>query len=71
MANPATDTDVSQLRCQLSIQGRKAETALDRAFDLQQAGAPAEAVELALAEVSRLQAAVVALQERVHGKTLH
>lgn len=71
MAHPASDTDLSRLRSQLRIQGRKAEIALDHAFDLQQAGASAESVEVALAEVTRLQAAVVALEEQVHGQTLH
>jgi hypothetical protein len=71
MATPASDTGISSLRSQLLIQGRKAETALDRAFDLQQAGAPAESVDRALAEVTRLQAAVDALQERLRSETLH
>jgi hypothetical protein len=71
MATPASDTGISSLRSQLLIQGRKAESALDRAFDLQQAGAPAESVDKALAEVTRLQAAVDALQERLQGETLH
>ena len=71
MATPAGDTGISSLRSQLLIQGRKAETALDRAFDLQQAGAPAESVDRAIAEATRLQAAVDALQERLQGETLH
>jgi hypothetical protein len=71
MANPAIDIDVAYLRAQVAMQGRKAEMALDRAFDLQQAGAPEESVEAALAEATRLQAAILALQERMHGETLH
>jgi hypothetical protein len=71
MANLAGDTGISSLRSQLLIQGRKAETALDRAFDLQQAGAPDESVDRALAEATRLQAAVDALQQRLQGETLH
>ena len=71
MANLAGDTGISSLRSQLLIQGRKAETALDRAFDLQQAGAPEESVDRALAEATRLQAAVVALPPRLQGETLH
>ena len=71
MANLAGDTGISSLRSQLLIQGRKAETALDRAFDLQQAGAPEESVDRALAEATRLQAAVDALQQRLQGETLH
>lgn len=71
MANPAGDTDGSFLRTRLLMQVKKAESALDHAFDLQQAGAPAEAVEAALAEVTRLQAAVAALRERMYGPTLH
>lgn len=71
MANPASGIDAAYLRSQIVAQGQKAETALDRAFDLQQAGAPAESVEAALAEVRRLQTAVVALRERMYGETLH
>jgi hypothetical protein len=71
MANPAGSVDVLYLRSQLVMQGRKAEKALDHAFDLQQAGAPAESVDAALAEVRRLQAAVLALRQRMHGETLH
>ncbi|NML47490.1 hypothetical protein HHL11_27315 [Ramlibacter sp. G-1-2-2] len=43
------------LRSQLTAIDRSTERAFERAFDLQQAGAPAERVEAAIAEVSRLQ----------------
>ncbi|HEX2546291.1 MAG TPA: hypothetical protein VHL79_15535 [Ramlibacter sp.] len=71
MAHLASDIDVSYLRTQLAMQGKKAESALDRAFDLQQAGAPAESVEAALAEATRLQAAMVDLRQKMYGATLH
>jgi len=47
--------NVAHLRSQLTAIDRNAERAFDRAFDLQQAGAPAERVEAALAEINRLQ----------------
>lgn len=47
--------NVGQLRSQLTAVSRNAELAFERAFDLQQAGASAERVEAAMAEISRLQ----------------
>ena len=42
-----------------------AERAFERAFDLQQAGAPAERVEAAMAEIERLQASARRLREQL------
>jgi hypothetical protein len=51
---------------------RRAESAFERAFDLQQAGAPAERVDAALAEVTRLQDMVRKLREQLPAPmTLH
>lgn len=50
-----TIADVGRLRSQLHAISRDAERAFERAFDLQQAGAPADRVEAAMAEISRLQ----------------
>jgi len=47
--------NVGYLRSQLTTVDRNAERAFERAFDLQQAGAPADRVEAAMAEISRLQ----------------
>jgi hypothetical protein len=44
---------------------RSAERAFERAFDLQQAGAPSERVDAALAEVTRLQEMVRKLREQL------
>jgi hypothetical protein len=63
----ACNADVSRLRTELKMLTGKAETAFERAFDLQQAGAPAERVDAALAEVTRLQEAARSLRERLHG----
>ena len=57
--------DVGRLRSQLTAVDRNAERAFERAFDLQQAGAPAERVEAALAEVSGLQESARRLREQL------
>lgn len=57
--------DVGRLRSQLTTTSKKAELAFERAFDLQQAGAPAERVDAALAESSRLQEAARRLREQL------
>lgn len=58
-------TEVARLRSQLTTFSRNAETAFERAFDLQQAGAPAERIDAAMAEVVRLQEAVRKLREQL------
>lgn len=64
--------DVARLRSQLTTASKHAETAFERAFDLQQAGAPAERIDAALAEVTRLQEAVRKLREQLPDtSTLH
>lgn len=50
-----TLANVGHLRSQLTAIDRNAERAFERAFDLQQAGAPAERVDAAMAEITRLQ----------------
>lgn len=60
-----TTTDVARLRSQLTMFSEKAESAFERAFDLQQAGAPAERIDAALAEVTRLQETVRKLREQL------
>jgi hypothetical protein len=57
--------NVGQLRSQLTTVSRNAERAFDRAFDLQQAGAPAERVEAAMAEITRLQESARRLREQL------
>lgn len=57
--------DVGRLRSQFMAINRSAERAFERAFDLQQAGAPAERVEAALAEISRLQESARRLSEQL------
>lgn len=57
--------DVGQLRSQLTAIDRNAERAFERAFDLQQAGAPSERVEAAMAEISRLQESARLLREQL------
>lgn len=57
--------DVGRLRSQLTTTSRNAERAFERAFDLQQAGAPAERVEAAMAELSRLQESARRLREQL------
>ena len=59
----ASTTDVAHIHSQLAMFSRRAESAFERAFDLQQAGAPAERVDAALAEVTRLQDMVRKLRE--------
>lgn len=64
--------NVAPLRSQLLAIDRSAERAFERAFDLQQAGAPAERVEAAIAEVSRLQESARRLREQLgEGPVLH
>ena len=65
----ASTIDVAQIRAQLTSASMRAESAFDRAFDLQQAGAPAERVDAALAEVNRLQGMVRQLQEQLADPT--
>ena len=62
---PETTTQVGHLLSQLSALSRNTERAFDRAFDLQQAGAPADRVEAALAEISRLQESARALRAQL------
>lgn len=57
--------DVFRLRSLLSVTSRNAESAFERAFDLQQAGAPAERVDAAMAEMNRLQEAARQLRQRL------
>jgi hypothetical protein len=57
--------NVGQLRSQLTTVSRNAERAFDRAFDLQQAGAAAERVEAAMAEITRLQESARRLREQL------
>lgn len=61
----ASIADIGHLRSQLTTISRNAELAFERAFDLQQAGAPAERVEAALAETSRLQESARRLREQL------
>ena len=68
----ASTPDVARLRSQLTTTSRHAESAFERAFDLQQAGAPSERIDAALAEVARLQEAVRQLREQLpEHATLH
>ena len=63
---------VGQLRSQLRAVSRNAELAFERAFDLQQAGAPADRVDAALAELNRLQESERRLREELgEGPVLH
>jgi hypothetical protein len=57
--------NVAHLRSQLAAISRNAERAFERAFDLQQAGAPEDRVEAALAETSRLQESARRLREQL------
>jgi hypothetical protein len=57
--------NVGHLRAQLTAIDRNAERAFERAFDLQQAGAPEERVEAAMAEISRLQESARRLREQL------
>lgn len=64
--------DVARLRSQLTTVSKHAERAFERAFDLQQAGAPSERIEAALEEVTRLQEAARQLREQLPDtSTLH
>jgi hypothetical protein len=63
--------NVGQLRSQLTAIDRNAERAFERAFDLQQAGAPAERVEAAMAEITRLQVCARRLREQLGEPVLH
>ena len=64
--------DVGRLRAQLTTISRNADRAFERAFDLQQAGAPTERVEAAMAEISRLQESARRLREQLGEQpTLH
>lgn len=56
---------LGSLRSQLTAVCRSAELAFDRAFDLQQSGAPEERVEAALAEITRLQESARRLREQL------
>lgn len=63
---------VGRLRSQLTAISRDAELAFERAFDLQQAGAPAERVDAAIAEINRLQESARRLREQLgEGPVLH
>lgn len=57
--------NLGHLRSQLTATSRDAELAFERAFDLQQAGAPAERVDAAIAEISRLQERARRLREQL------
>jgi hypothetical protein len=61
----ASNVDVGRLRSQLTTLSRSAERAFERAFDLQQAGAPADRVEAAMAEISRLEESVRKVREQL------
>jgi hypothetical protein len=61
----ASIVNVGHIRSQLTAIDRNAERAFDRAFDLQQAGAPAERVEAALAEIKRLQESARRLRQQL------
>jgi len=57
--------NLGQLRSQLTAVSRDAERAFERAFDLQQAGAPEERVEAAMREITRLQESARRLREQL------
>ena len=57
--------NVGHLRSQLTAIDRNAERAFERAFDLQQAGAPAERVDAAMAEINRLEESARQLREQL------
>jgi HAMP domain-containing protein len=61
----ASIVNVGHIRSQLTAIDKNAERAFDRAFDLQQAGAPAERVEAALAEINRLQESARRLRQQL------
>ena len=60
-----SSTNLASLRSQLTVFSRNAESAFERAFDLQQAGASSERVDAALAEVARLQEMVRKLRAQL------
>lgn len=60
-----TIANVGHLRSQLTAISRDAELAFERAFDLQQAGAPAQRVDAAIAEINRLQERARRLREQL------
>jgi hypothetical protein len=57
--------NIGHLRSQLTAISRNTERMFERAFDLQQAGAPAEQVEAAIAELTRLQETARQLREQL------
>lgn len=61
----ASSARIGHLRSQLTAISRSAEHAFERAFDLQQAGAPAARVDAALAEMRRLQEGARRLREQL------
>jgi predicted ATPase len=63
--NTASIATIGRLRSQLTAISSDAERAFERAFDLQQAGAPAERVDAALAEMRRLQECARRLREQL------
>lgn len=64
--------NAGRLRSQLTAIDRNAELAFERAFDLQQAGAPAERVEAVMAEIERLQESARRLREQLaQSQALH
>ena len=63
-----TLVNVGHLRSQLTAISRNAERAFERAFDLQQAGASADRVDAALAEIARLQQNARRVQEQLGGQ---
>ncbi|MBC5768225.1 hypothetical protein [Ramlibacter albus] len=65
MTTTVQASDIAHVRAQLTLLSQRADKAFERAFDLQQAGAPSDRVDAALAEVVRLQDAVRALREQV------
>lgn len=60
-----SSVNVGHIRSQLTTVSRNAERAFERAFDLQQAGAPAERVEAAMAEITRLQESARQLRQQL------
>jgi HAMP domain-containing protein len=62
--------NVGHLRSQLTVISRSAERAFERAFDLQQAGAPADRVDAAIAEINRLEESARRLREQLGEPTL-
>lgn len=63
--NTASSVNVAHLRSQLTAISRNAERAFERAFDLQQAGAPTDRVDAAMAEISRLEESARLLREQL------